>query len=201
MSSVERFRCAWIVTSTVLKEMNPEYFGARKSGLVLLALLVLIGLGSALITPALAHPPSAMALEYDAARQTLLVAITHTVDDPSDHYVTRLEFTRNGSPYLMKDYDSQPTKSEFTHTIAVEAVNGDVLGVTAFYNRYGSIKAELTVSVPAGPATSVPLATATAPATPAPTAAPAASSTPEAPGFELLFALASAGTVCWLLRG
>lgn len=165
-----------------MKEMNPQYFGSRKYGLVLLALIVLIGLGSALITPALAHPPSANALEYDAARQTLTVAITHTVDDPSNHYVSRLELTRNGAPYLTEDYSNQPTKSEFTHTLAVEAVNGDVLGVTATCNRYGSIKKELTVSVPTGSAT------------------PAASTTPEAPGFELLMALASAGAVCWLLR-
>jgi len=171
-----------------MEEMNPQYFDSRKSVLVLLALVALIGLDSALITPALAHPPSAMALEYDAARQTLIVAITHTVDDPSTHYVTRLELTRNGAPYLTEEYSNQPTKSEFTHTLVVESGNGDLLGVTATCNRYGSIQKELTVSVPAGPVTS------------APTATPSASATPEAPGFELLVALASAGAVCWLLR-
>jgi hypothetical protein len=81
-----------------------------------------------------------------------------------------LELTKNGAPYLTKDYYNQPTKSEFTYSLAVEAVNGDVLEVTAMCNRYGSIQKELTASVPADPST------------PAPTGAPAASATPEARG-------------------
>lgn len=171
-----------------MKEMSPPYLCSRKCGLALLALSVLIGIGCALIAPAIAHPPSALALEYDTERQTLLVAVTHTVDDPSNHYVTRLELSRNGAPYLTKDYYSQPAKSEFTYTLAVEAVSGDELGVIAYCNRYGTFQKELTVSVPAGPLTSAPSAT------------PAANATPEAPGFDLLVALASAGTVYWLLR-
>jgi hypothetical protein len=152
---------------------------SRKVVLILSALILLSFFFILLSTLVLAHPPSQMALEYDADTQTLAVTITHSVPDPTSHYVEKVGITKNGAPLLTKEYTSQPSTSTFSYTYAIAADNGDNLEITAYCSIYGSIREQITVS------TSPPSATAQ----PSPTPGTSLTPTPETPGFELVFAL------------
>jgi len=162
---------------------------SRKVVLSISALILLSFFFIVLSTPVLAHPPSKMALEYDDDTQMLSVSITHSVPDPTSHYVKKVEITKNGEPLLTREYTSQPTTSTLTYTYAIAAAKGDDLEVTAYCSLYGSIRKQMTVSTSPPSATPTAAETTTATAQPSPTSGTSPTPTPESPGFEFVFAL------------
>ncbi|HPT18571.1 MAG TPA: PQQ-dependent sugar dehydrogenase [Methanothrix sp.] len=114
---------------------------AKAFGAILLILLVQL----LLLLPAAAHPPSQVSLNYDSANQSLQVTTTHTVSNPSGHYVFKVDVLKNGEMVLTKEYTSQPTGSTFTYDYPVNATAGDVLKATAYCSIAGSRSAEITV--------------------------------------------------------
>lgn len=95
-----------------------------------------------------AHAPSSMDLEYDFYEQRLNVTIYHTVPSPSTHYIETVDINKNDQIYLTQDYTSQPSTSTFTYYYDVEAVDEDVLEVTAICSLSGSITEQITVEAP-----------------------------------------------------
>jgi glucose/arabinose dehydrogenase len=95
--------------------------------------------------PAAAHPPSQVSLNYDSLNQTLKVTTTHTVSNPSSHYVMKIAVEKNGAEVINKEYTSQPTSSTFSYDYPINASKGDVLKATAYCSIAGSTSAEITV--------------------------------------------------------
>ena len=95
---------------------------------------------------ALAHAPSNLSMDYDEAEQSLEVTVTHTVSDPTDHYIERIEVTRNGELIIDEDYNEQPSDSTFTYSYDIETTSGDTLQAEAFCNRFGTLTGTLEIS-------------------------------------------------------
>jgi len=100
-----------------------------------------------------AHAPSGMKLAYDPNASKLSVTITHTVSDPSTHYVHLVKVNRNEVTVLTEGYTSQPSPDTFTYTYDVAAKEGDTLEVAAECNLAGSITVRLDVPEGEGPST------------------------------------------------
>ncbi len=92
-----------------------------------------------------AHGPSEVALSYDSSQGTLTVTITHSVRNPSSHYIDEVSIAKNGEALESHAYESQPDRASFAYTYAVEAQTGDEITVRAGCNRFGSRQASLTV--------------------------------------------------------
>lgn len=117
-----------------------------RSDLKILGLISVLFLTILIAAPAaFAHSPTGMELEYDKDEGALEVDITHSVNDPDDHYVERVEIRRNGEIVNSEDYTSQPSNSTFSYTFNVSAEDGDSLQVEAFCNQFGSITEEMEV--------------------------------------------------------
>ena len=95
---------------------------------------------------AFAHAPSGIDLEYDKAEESLTVDITHSVNDPGDHFIEKVEIRKNDELVQTKDYDSQPTQSSFTYTFSVSAEAGDTLQAKAYCNRFGDLQGSIEIS-------------------------------------------------------
>jgi hypothetical protein len=84
-----------------------------------------------------------MVLRYRSGELT--ATITHTVADPTTHYVYRVAILVNGVPANTILYSSQPSDSQFTYHYPVNAAPGDLIEVTAECNIAGSITRALVV--------------------------------------------------------
>ena len=129
---------------------------------VLLMAAVLLAL------PASAHSPSGIQVSYDPGSEKLSVIIRHPVDDPTTHYVKKVQVRQNGRTISDPDYKSQPDKNTFTYTYDVKAAPGDTIWVLATCNQGGSLEKKYDIPVRATLTT-------------APAAAAAATMQPEAP--------------------
>jgi len=107
---------------------------------MILAVLALVAFYPAM---AGAHGPKEVKLGYDAAAKTLQATITHT-NFKADHYIKKVEVTKNGKALIAQEYTSQPAET-FTHSYKVEAAAGDVLEVKASCSKFGSKSEKLTV--------------------------------------------------------
>ncbi|MCJ7445005.1 MAG: hypothetical protein MUO26_10845 [Methanotrichaceae archaeon] len=117
-----------------------KYLIISKSRKVLAAIFFLSFLLSSSV---LAHAPTDVNLSYDQARNLLNVTISHSVSDPTRHYVMRVEVTKNGEPLLSEDYTSQPLPSKFTYSYNMNALAGDKLIAKAFCSIAGSTMGKL----------------------------------------------------------
>ncbi len=93
-----------------------------------------------------AHSPSSMSLSYNSNTQTLTVSITHSVSNPSTHFVESVEVLVNSSSVLTTPYTSQPSPSSFSYEYTVNANIGATIQVIATCNQGGDITRSLTVS-------------------------------------------------------
>jgi len=126
---------------------------------VLLAITFLLLCGIAI-----AHSPSDMRLDYDQGPGTLLVSVTHQVDDSSTHYVREMVIQKNGVTVDTVTYASQPSRETFTYSYPLTLEPGDVARVTARCNIGGSITREYTRPAAQGqPATVIPTTPSAAP--------------------------------------
>ncbi|MCX5846336.1 MAG: hypothetical protein NTW12_08270 [Deltaproteobacteria bacterium] len=118
---------------------------SSKAGIILFALFALLPLLTVSPITAYANPPKDVTLVYNSASQTLEVTIVHESASPTWHYIKKVEITKNGTSIGVNDYKSQPDKTKFVYSYKVQAVQNDVLEVTATCNIYGSKAVKLTV--------------------------------------------------------
>jgi len=93
----------------------------------------------------LANAPKNVVLEYDAASQTLSVAITHPSAFPTWHYIKTVSIKKNGADVSTNTYDKQPDADTYTYKYKVEAKAGDKIEVTATCSLFGHKTVEMTV--------------------------------------------------------
>jgi hypothetical protein len=120
-----------------------------KSGVkAVIGILALVAVFSLIVfcpMAAYAHSPKEVKLVYNITLQKLEVTVTHETLFPGFHYIKQIEIKKKGDSVSAHNYQSQPTKSEFTYTYNVSAVEGDVLEVTAACSLSGSKTVKLTV--------------------------------------------------------
>ena len=95
-----------------------------------------------------AHNPSNMILEYNSNTNTLSVTITHTSSNFNSHYINEVIGTKNGGQIINESYTSQPSNT-MVYEYSVNAINGDVIQVTATCTQAGIITRSITVGQPA----------------------------------------------------
>lgn len=90
------------------------------------------------------HSPSDIEATIDGTHVELTVL--HSVGDPTDHYVKRIEVKLNDTAVADRDFDRQ-TDAEHQETGFDIPVlkKGDVLEVTAYCSRYGELTKKITV--------------------------------------------------------
>ncbi len=117
---------------------------------VTLAFLVLLS-GLLLSSSAIiAHPPSNVELNYRGETKTLQVKVSHSVGNPSSHYVEKVTVTVNGERAITKDYEKQNKSSGSSFEYKLDVQNGDLIEVEAECNRFGAASGTLEVEgVPA----------------------------------------------------
>ena len=138
------------------------------------AILVLAVTLCLLITPVMAHAPSNISIAYNPDMHKLSVTVTHPVDDPKTHYISRVHVKLNGNVISDPDYKSQPGKNSFTYTYDVAANPEDTVWVIATcvngqsLEEHSALQKQVRVittlpTVP--PATATPLPATTVPQT------------------------------------
>ncbi len=120
------------------------------------ASLILVTFALVLTVPAAAHPPSDMQVAYDPAGSELVVTISHPVNNPSTHYIGRVEISGAGGSSAIHNYTSQPTTESYSVRYPMPAPEDEVT-VTASCNIGGSLTRQLllpgaTTTVPGGTA-------------------------------------------------
>jgi len=93
-----------------------------------------------------ANAPSGLTVSYNLQTQDLQVTITHPVNDPTAHYIYKVELQKNGLIHNTSTYTSQPDPNSFTYTYRINATTGDTIDVTASCIQGGSKTTQYTVS-------------------------------------------------------
>lgn len=110
----------------------------HRVSMIILALFFLSSAVMLIPGTAAAHSPSKVDLMYDKATKILSVTITHTVSDPTSHYIKTVTVMSNNKVVQTMTYSSQPTSDTFTYTYTVDAVPGTELSAQAECNYFGS---------------------------------------------------------------
>jgi hypothetical protein len=160
-----------------------------------LLLVLLVSAALVFVMPATAHAPTDMDIFYDPVTSKLSVTITHPVDDPATHYISKVQVKHNNHVISDPDYKSQPTKDTFTYTYDRQASPPDVFWVLATCSRGGSLEKKYEIPVPTARITAAPTPAA---AQETPAALPA--TTQKSPA-GLLPALGAAAFLLMLRRG
>lgn len=85
-----------------------------------------------------AHSPSEVSIDYDMEEDELTVDITHSVEDPQDHYIENVVVEVDEETEIDEDYDEQPDDTSFQYTYDLAAESGSTIEVTAYCNQEGS---------------------------------------------------------------
>jgi hypothetical protein len=93
-----------------------------------------------------ANAPSGLTVSYDLGTQDLQVTITHPVNNPTTHYIYKVELQKNGLLFNTSTYTNQPDSNSFTYTYRFNATTGDTIDVTASCIQGGSKTTHYTVS-------------------------------------------------------
>lgn len=93
-----------------------------------------------------ANAPSGLRVSYNLETQDLQITITHPVNNPTTHYIYKVELQKNGMIYNTSTYTNQPDPNSFTYTYRVNATTGDTIDVTASCIQGGSKTTQYTVS-------------------------------------------------------
>jgi hypothetical protein len=84
------------------------------------------------------HSPSTLTVAYDLETHNLRITISHQVNDPTDHYISKVEIKKNGAIYNTSLYTEQPNANSFSYNYVVNATIGDTIEVFALCNQGGS---------------------------------------------------------------
>jgi len=86
-----------------------------------------------------AHSPSSMILNYSLSTGVLSVSFSHSVSDPNNHYIEKVEVKLNGVTEFTETYTSQPTASGGSYQYNLTATETDRIQVTLTCNQGGSL--------------------------------------------------------------
>jgi ABC-type glycerol-3-phosphate transport system substrate-binding protein len=117
----------------------------RKSR-ILIGAVSLVALFAMTMTSVSAHPPTSITLVYELSSHTLSVTVFHAVGDPNSHYIEYVTINKNGAFETDRNYTSQASAQAYLDVFNIDAVQGDVLQVTAYCNQGGQITDQVTVS-------------------------------------------------------
>jgi hypothetical protein len=87
-----------------------------------------------------------MTLVYELSSHTLSVTVFHSVGDLNTHYIEYVTINKNGVFETDRNYTSQASAAAYLDVFNIDAVQGDVLQVTAYCNQGGQIIDQVTVS-------------------------------------------------------
>jgi hypothetical protein len=193
--------------------MNPRdwnrYKYSHRDGTYMKPTLCIILIGTVLIlmiaaAPVAAHAPANLVLSYDPVESELQATFTHTVADPSTHYIKKvwveveeasdLVGREDYTLLLEQEYASQPTTSTFTYTYPLEITPGTTIRLRGECNIGGEVRRSLLIGAEPIPGETTP------PPTPSPITSPPPT-TKEAAGFTFpLVGIALAAVAAILLR-
>lgn len=116
-----------------------------KKSIIMIIILLLTPLFSIFVT---AHPPSNIELTFNTESDILDATIYHSVSNPNDHYIFKVEIWKNNVLIITENYENQPSNSVFTYSYIIEnAVGGDVVELKATCSITGSYTEEITIPV------------------------------------------------------
>jgi desulfoferrodoxin (superoxide reductase-like protein) len=109
---------------------------------IVLSILSLVFLLSASI--AYAHPPSDIIITYDAATKTLTAEIKHSVSNPTQHYIKKVDIGLNGKEIAELKFKKQDSyfSQDITYTFT-DIKPADTLSVEAYCSISGKLKKEI----------------------------------------------------------
>ncbi len=93
-----------------------------------------------------AHSPSTLTVSYNLETQELRLTASHQVNDPTTHYISKVEIKKNGAPYNTSLYTEQPDPNSFSYSYIINATAGDTIEVTASCNQGGSKTTQYTIT-------------------------------------------------------
>ncbi len=97
-------------------------------------------------TAAFAHPPQAVDLELDKENGVLTATVTHTVSDPTIHYVFKLVVKVNGTVLEDQELEAQDDENGLFYETVIEGLSsGDTIEVAASCNKGGEKTASFVV--------------------------------------------------------
>ncbi|HTZ11898.1 MAG TPA: hypothetical protein VMD04_05975 [Candidatus Margulisiibacteriota bacterium] len=113
-----------------------------KARVVFLVLFVL----SAAFSIAYAHPPSDIKITFDPQTKMLEATIMHDVANPENHYIKKVDVSRNGKEVISQEFSQQENKdSQRVHYLVSDAKAGDVYSVEGHCSISGKLKKEIKV--------------------------------------------------------
>lgn len=120
---------------------NLRIKGGTMKKISIMAILLLAG-----VSIAHAHPPSDIQLTFDAASKTLQAVIFHSVNNPVNHYINKVDVGLNGKEIIEQTISKQENNTSQTVRYYISDVKeGDVLSVEGYCNVSGKLKREIAV--------------------------------------------------------
>jgi hypothetical protein len=99
-----------------------------------------------LLSPAAhATPPGDLNLTYDLDKQSLTAQGPHPTQDMTEHYIRRMEVSKNGGEVKMFYFPRQNSASEFKETVPFNMEPNDKIHVKVFCSQGGSKEADLAI--------------------------------------------------------
>lgn len=93
------------------------------------------------VSAAYAHPPAKIDIVYDAEGKVVAAVITHPVQDPSTHFIEKVDVSINGKEVLTHEISRQDSETMQTVTYRIpDAVPGDRIAVEAYCNVNGKLE-------------------------------------------------------------
>lgn len=95
-------------------------------------------------TPAFAHPPSSIKIQFDPETKTLTAVVKHRVSNPKSHYIKKIDIGLNGKEIKGLPFKEQETSIGQTFSFVIpEAKTGDTLSVEAYCNLSGKTEQKI----------------------------------------------------------
>ena len=96
---------------------------------------------------AYAHPPSDIAITFDASTKILKAVIAHQVNNPNSHFIKKVDIGLNGKEIIEHIISRQDNNTTQTVSYLIpDAKAGDRLSVEAYCNISGKLKKEIKVT-------------------------------------------------------
>jgi len=110
---------------------------------VLKTLVIAAAVFAASAACAYAHPPAR--IDANVNGTVLDLCVFHTVSDPADHYVDRIEVHVNGDKVIDQKYTMQPDNTQKAIYIIPSLQKGDEIEIRARCCKKGDKKKKITV--------------------------------------------------------
>ena len=115
----------------------------KRIGVFLILFIFLV-----IVSSAYAHPPSDIKITFDAKTKMLHAIILHNVNNPSSHYIKKVDVALNGKKIIEHTISWQDNNDSQTASYLVPDVkDGDVLSVEGYCSISGKLIKEITVRI------------------------------------------------------